>query len=101
MKISTLLVSLFLLFYSSKSFSQEIKEDIFGNFEYCSKNNSYCAYLKKDIFNNIIYTDKNNNKITFEEKYIKKNYPNYKGIKMTSNIFFGCRYSNTSILKTT
>ncbi|MBC7555458.1 MAG: hypothetical protein H7195_00675 [Chryseobacterium sp.] len=66
----------FLLFFSvSLINAQKIDKNLFGNYEYQSKNKNFSADLKKDIFDNIIYTDNNNNEIIFEKKYVSKFIP--------------------------
>lgn len=72
-----LLFFLFVFLFSGLSvFGQrsEIDVDIFGNLNYKSRDGKYTATLEKNIFDDLIYKDSRRNQITFEKKYLDKEY---------------------------
>lgn len=80
----------FSVFFFINFHAQEIKKDIFNNYEFCRKDKKFCANLKKDIFDNIIYTDDKKNTITYNRKYVAKYFPElFKNESITVDFFAG------------
>ncbi|MFD2969620.1 hypothetical protein [Sphingobacterium bambusae] len=61
--------------------NHKIETNIFGDLVYESTDGRYTATMKKNIFDDLIFTDNRNNAITYEKKYLAKEWAGILGNK--------------------
>lgn len=69
------LLLLVLLISLTSTYAQQIETDKFNDLKYSSKGRDYTAKFEKNIFEDLIFTDNHDNNVTFEKKYLQREYP--------------------------